>query len=67
MPGSHLGLGFNPLALYAIADRLAQTEGDWRPFFRRGAVHPPGLRRPPEACRPAPPAADPPQSAANAA
>jgi pimeloyl-ACP methyl ester carboxylesterase len=49
VPGSHLGLGFNPLALYAIADRLAQTEGDWRPFFRRDAVHPPGLRRPPEA------------------
>jgi hypothetical protein len=24
VPGSHLGLGFNPLALYVIADRLAQ-------------------------------------------
>jgi len=30
--GSHCGLGHNPAALYAIADRLAQPEGDWRPF-----------------------------------
>jgi pimeloyl-ACP methyl ester carboxylesterase len=51
VPGSHLGLGFNPLALYAIADRLAQGERDWRPFFARGRRHPPGLRRPPEARR----------------
>ena len=29
---SHLGLGAHPLALYAIADRLAQPEGAWRPF-----------------------------------
>ena len=49
VPGSHLGLGFNPLVLYAIADRLSQTEGDWRPFFRAHVHHPPGLRRPPEA------------------
>ncbi len=27
-----MGLGFNPRALIAIADRLAQPEGDWRPF-----------------------------------
>ncbi len=33
---SHLGLGFNPAALYAIADRLAQRDGEWRPFERRG-------------------------------
>ena len=33
---SHLGLGFNPLSLYAIADRLAQPEGGWRPFERSG-------------------------------
>ena len=33
---SHLGLGFNPMALYAIADRLAQREDQWRPFERRG-------------------------------
>lgn len=34
--GSHCGLGHNPLALYAIADRLAQSEGDWHPFDRSG-------------------------------
>jgi pimeloyl-ACP methyl ester carboxylesterase len=34
---SHLGLGVNPLALYALADRLAQPEGAWRPFDRSGA------------------------------
>lgn len=49
VPGSHLGLGFNPLVLCAIADRLAQPEGDWKPFFRPGVVHPPGLQRPEEA------------------
>ncbi len=30
--GAHLGLGFNPRALFALADRLAQPEGQWRPF-----------------------------------
>lgn len=49
VPGSHLGLGFNPLVLYAIADRLAQPEDAWQPFFRYGAWRPPGLQRPPEA------------------
>jgi len=34
---SHTGLGVNPLALYALADRLAQSEGAWQPFDRRGA------------------------------
>ncbi len=29
---SHVGMGMNPTALYAIADRLAQPEGDWRRF-----------------------------------
>ena len=33
---SHLGIGFNPLTFYAIADRLAQPQGEWRPFERRG-------------------------------
>ncbi|MDH3255589.1 MAG: alpha/beta hydrolase [Acidobacteriota bacterium] len=47
--GSHLGLGFNPLVLYVIADRLMQPEGEWQPFFRPGVVHFPGVRRPPEA------------------
>jgi len=30
--GAHIGLGFNPRALVAITDRLAQAEGQWRPF-----------------------------------
>jgi hypothetical protein len=34
--GSHCGLGHNPLALYAVADRLAQPEGTWAPFHRSG-------------------------------
>ena len=34
--GSHLGLGVNPLVLFAIADRLAQAEGTFRNFDRRG-------------------------------
>lgn len=34
--GSHCGLGHHPAALYAIADRLAQAEGEWRPFDRSG-------------------------------
>lgn len=32
--GSHLGLGFHPAVLYALADRLAQPEGRWKPFER---------------------------------
>jgi hypothetical protein len=31
---SHFGLGLNPLAWWAIADRLAQPEGGWQPFVR---------------------------------
>jgi pimeloyl-ACP methyl ester carboxylesterase len=38
--GTHGGLGYNPAALVAIADRLAQPEGHWAPF------------RPPPAMRP---------------
>jgi pimeloyl-ACP methyl ester carboxylesterase len=34
VPGSHCGFGFNPLVLYAIADRLSQPEDGWRPFDR---------------------------------
>ncbi|MEQ1726501.1 MAG: alpha/beta hydrolase [Sphingopyxis sp.] len=33
---SHIGLGVNPLAMVAIADRLAQAEGAWKPFDRSG-------------------------------
>lgn len=33
---SHCGLGVNPAAIYAIADRLAQPEGEWRPFAPKG-------------------------------
>ncbi len=31
-PASHFGLGVNPLVVYLIADRLAQREGEWKPF-----------------------------------
>jgi pimeloyl-ACP methyl ester carboxylesterase len=34
--GSHCGLGVNASVLYAIADRLAQGEGEWAPFERKG-------------------------------
>jgi len=33
---SHIGLGMNPAALYAMADRLSQDEGRWEKFHRRG-------------------------------
>ncbi len=32
--GSHVGLGAHPAVLYAVADRLAQAEGAWKPFER---------------------------------
>ncbi len=34
---SHVGMGMNPLALYAIADRLAQDPKAWKPFEAEGA------------------------------
>lgn len=34
--GSHCGLGHNPAVVYAVADRLAQPEGQWRKFDRGG-------------------------------
>lgn len=37
VPASHVGLGVNPVVMYAIADRLAQPEGEWAPFDRSGA------------------------------
>lgn len=36
VPSSHFGLGFNPLVLYALADRLSLKEGRWKPFARDG-------------------------------
>lgn len=33
---SHCGLGVNPAAVYAVADRLAQAEGAWQPFEAKG-------------------------------
>jgi hypothetical protein len=36
---SHLGLGVNPLALYAVADRLRQDPASWKRF------DPPALQR----------------------
>jgi hypothetical protein len=30
--GTHTGLGFNVAAIIAIADRLAQPEGEWAPW-----------------------------------
>ena len=35
---SHCGIGHHPLALYVIADRLAQGEGRWKPFERGGVL-----------------------------
>jgi pimeloyl-ACP methyl ester carboxylesterase len=34
---SHIGMGMNPLALYAVADRLAQDPARWKAFDVRGA------------------------------
>lgn len=33
---SHIGLGVNPAVMLAIADRLAQPEGEWAPFAAKG-------------------------------
>lgn len=40
VPGSHSGLGHNPLALWVIADRLAQPDGRWRPYEAPCWLHP---------------------------
>ena len=34
---SHIGMGMNPLAMIAIADRLGQDPQQWRPFDAKGA------------------------------
>ena len=38
---SHIGLGINPSAWWAVADRLAQAEGQWQPFAagEKGRLH----------------------------
>jgi len=32
--GSHSGMAMNPLVFHALADRLSQAQGQWRPFDR---------------------------------
>jgi pimeloyl-ACP methyl ester carboxylesterase len=34
---SHFGMGMNPMAMYAVADRLAQDPDDWKHFDASGA------------------------------
>ncbi len=36
VPGSHIGLGFNPVVAWAIADRLALPQDQWARFERSG-------------------------------
>ena len=36
--GSHTGLGFNPMVLAIVAERLAQPEGQWKPFEAPAAL-----------------------------
>ncbi len=38
VPGSHVGLGFNGIVMAIVADRLAQPEGDWKPFAPQGLL-----------------------------
>ena len=33
---SHTGMALAPAVLHAVADRLAQPEGQWKPFQRNG-------------------------------
>jgi pimeloyl-ACP methyl ester carboxylesterase len=33
---SHVGMAVHPAVLYVLAERLAQPEGQWQPFVRRG-------------------------------
>jgi len=35
---THMGMGANPAVLWAIADRLSQAEGEWRPLNRSGLL-----------------------------
>ena len=36
VPGSHTGLGVNAIVLCIVADRLAQADGQWRPYRPEG-------------------------------
>lgn len=36
---SHVGLGLNPSAWWAIADRLSQVPDQWKPFERKRGLH----------------------------
>ncbi|MDO8447534.1 MAG: alpha/beta fold hydrolase [Rhodoferax sp.] len=36
---SHVGLGLNPSAWWALADRLSQPEGQWKRFERKRGLH----------------------------
>ncbi len=36
VPGSHVGLGFNPAVMWILANRLAQEEAHWAPFVPEG-------------------------------
>jgi pimeloyl-ACP methyl ester carboxylesterase len=38
VPGSHVGLGFNPAVMWVLADRLAQAEGQWSRFEPEGWI-----------------------------
>mgnify|MGYP000846270766 FL=1 len=38
VPGSHVGLGFNAVVLWIVADRLAQPEGAWKRFEPSGPM-----------------------------
>jgi len=52
VPGSHTAMPFNVLICYAVADRLAQPENEWRPFKINGLgkllypPHPPATDKP---------------------
>ncbi len=38
VPGSHVGLGFNAVVLWIVADRLSQAEGQWHRFAPSGPL-----------------------------
>jgi len=35
VPGTHLGLGFNPTVIHIVADRLSQPHGEWAPYTQQ--------------------------------